>query len=246
MSQEPERLQKYMAAAGVASRRKCEELITSGRVKVNGQVVTELGCKVNPVTDKVEVDGNALAAGDRKIYILLNKPAGILSSATDDRGRKTVVDLIKGVDERLYPVGRLDFDTEGLLLLTNDGTLTNGLIHPRYKVDKTYHAVVKGIPDKGALLRLAKGIELDDGPTHPAKVKVLQANNGKALVEITIHEGRKRQVRRMFDAVGYPVVNLKRVQVGFLTLERLKPGEYRHLSQQELKRLYNLVGIPLM
>ncbi|KNZ70811.1 pseudouridine synthase [Thermincola ferriacetica] len=241
---ERQRLQKFMAHAGVASRRKCEELIAAGKVKVNGKVVTEMGYTVDPSVDRVEVAGLGIIVHEKKEYILLYKPAGVLSSASDDRGRKTVVDLIKNAQTRLYPVGRLDYDTEGLILLTNDGRLTNLLIHPRYKVDKTYRAVVQGIPGEDKLAALRNGIMLEDGPTYPARVKMLKQINGNGLVEITIHEGRNRQVRRMFDAIGHPVLKLKRTRFGFLELGNLQPGQYRALSSAEVAKLYDLVTVP--
>ncbi|ADG82476.1 pseudouridine synthase [Thermincola potens] len=241
---ERQRLQKFMAHAGVASRRKCEELIAAGKVKVNGKVVTEMGYTVDPSVDRVEVAGLGIIVHEKKEYILLYKPAGVLSSASDDRGRKTVVDLIKNAKTRLYPVGRLDYDTEGLILLTNDGRLTNLLIHPRYKVDKTYRAVVQGIPGEDKLAALRNGIMLEDGPTYPARVKMLKQINGNGLVEITIHEGRNRQVRRMFDAIGHPVLKLKRTRFGFLELGNLQPGQYRALSAAEVAKLYDLVTVP--
>lgn len=241
-----ERLQKFMAHSGVASRRKCEELIRAGKVKVNGKVIQELGTKVDTQKDIVEVLGKQIKSDEAKVYFLLNKPRGILSSVRDDRGRKTVVSLIKDPGVRLYPVGRLDYNTEGLLLLTNDGELTNRLIHPRYKVDKTYFAQVKGIPDKIKLDKLREGIDLEDGKTNPAEVKLLKVDKDISDLEITIHEGRNRQVRRMFDSIGHPVLRLKRIKFGFLNLGKLKPGEYRRLTPREVERLYNLNSISKM
>lgn len=233
-----ERLQKVIAYAGVASRRKAEQLILEGKVKVNGKVVTELGTKVSK-SDVVEVNGVKLEKED-KVYFLLYKPRGVISAVTDDKGRKTVVDLFKNqVEERIFPVGRLDYDTTGVLLLTNDGEFANLMTHPRYKIDKKYIARLKGIPTIEDLKKLQKGIRLEDGMTLPAKVSMTTVDRkaNKAICEITIHEGRNRQVRRMFEAIGTPVVKLKREQFGFLDLTGLNPGEWRELTKHEVKRL---------
>lgn len=233
-----ERLQKVIAHAGVASRRKAEQLILEGKVKVNGKVVTELGTKVS-ASDTVEVNGIKLEKED-KVYFLLYKPRGVISAVTDDKGRKTVVDFFKDkVEQRIFPVGRLDYDTSGLILLTNDGEFSNLLTHPKYEIDKTYIARLKGVPTIENLKKLQRGIQLEDGKTAPAKVKLrsrdFKAN--KSICEITIHEGRNRQVRRMFEAIGTPVVKLKRERFGFLDLGNLNPGEYRELTKHEVKRL---------
>ena len=233
-----ERLQKVIAYAGVASRRKAEQLIVEGKVKVNGEVVRELGTKVSN-SDTIEVEGVKLEKED-KVYFLLYKPRGYISAVTDDKGRNTVVDIFKKkVHERIFPVGRLDYDTTGLLLLTNDGEFSNLMTHPKFKIDKTYIARVKGVPDKKGLMALQNGIKLEDGKTAPAKVSMTSFDEkaGKAICEITIHEGRNRQVRRMFDAIGTPVVKLKREKFAFLTLGNLSPGEYRELTKQEVKWL---------
>lgn len=231
------RLQKYLALAGVASRRRCEELILAGRVHLNGAVVTALGTKVDVQNDEVLLDGKLVSLQQEKRYILLYKPVGYLSSVSDDRGRKTVLDLVRDVSERLYPVGRLDYDTEGLLLLTNDGELTNFLIHPRHEIAKTYEAKVKGIPTLEKIKQLESGILLEDGMTAPAKACLVRTVGKNALVRLTIHEGRNRQVRRMLAAIGYPVLALKRTQIGGLTLGDLQPGQWRFLSAQEIKDL---------
>jgi len=233
-----ERLQKVLAHAGVASRRHCEELIVQGRVQVNGKVVRELGVKVNPDTDQIRVDGR-LVKLERHVYLLLNKPAGVITSVRDPQGRRVVTDLLKGVKERVYPVGRLDYDTSGLLLLTNDGELANQLAHPSYEIDKVYRAWVKGVPSPTQIKRLASGILLEDGMTAPGQARLLKtaAIGDKALLELTIHEGRNRQVRRMCEAIGHPVIALERVRLGFLTLEGLQPGEYRPLTTAEVARL---------
>lgn len=232
-----ERLQKVLAHAGVASRRKAEQLILEGKVKVNGKVVTELGTKVSP-SDTVEVEGVKLEK-EQKVYYLLYKPRGIISAVTDDKGRKTVADLFPHVEERLFPVGRLDYETSGLLLMTNDGEFSYLMTHPKFKIDKTYIAKVKGIPTREQLKLLSRGIELEDGKTAPARVKLQSADRktGKAIIEITIHEGRNRQVRRMFDAIGCPVQKLRRERFAFLTLHSLNAGESRELTPHEVKQL---------
>ncbi|MED4883960.1 pseudouridine synthase [Bacillus sp. FSL W8-1127] len=235
-----ERLQKVIAQAGIASRRKAEQLIVEGKVKVNGEVVTELGTKVSD-SDKIEVEGIPVER-EEKVYFLLYKPRGVISSVRDDKGRKTVIDFFPHVDKRIYPIGRLDYDTSGLLLLTNDGEFANLLMHPRYKIEKTYIAKLKGIPPRPALKQLEKGVELEDGMTAPAKIKFLSGDRKKntAIVEITIHEGRNRQVRRMFEKIGYPVLKLRRERFAFLTLQGLNAGEFRELSPHEVKQLREL------
>ncbi|AMX83034.1 pseudouridine synthase [Geobacillus subterraneus] len=232
-----ERLQKVIARAGIASRRKAEEMILQGRVKVNGRVVTELGVKVGP-SDDVEVDGIPVER-EEPVYYLLYKPRGVISSVKDEKGRKVVTDFFKDLHQRIYPVGRLDYDTSGLLLLTNDGDFANLLMHPRYEIEKVYVAKVKGIPTREQLKQLEKGVLLEDGMTAPAKVKLLSADRKKrtAIVEIRIHEGRNRQVRRMFEAIGCEVLKLKRERYAFLDLKGLRPGEYRELTPHEVKLL---------
>ncbi|GGG17112.1 ribosomal large subunit pseudouridine synthase B [Lysinibacillus alkalisoli] len=232
-----ERLQKVIAYAGVASRRKAEQLIVEGKVRVNGKIVRELGTKVSE-SDEVEVEGVKLEKED-KVYYLLYKPRATISAVTDDKGRKTVTDIFKHIPERIFPVGRLDYDTTGLLLLTNDGEFAYQLTHPKFKIDKTYVARVKGVPTIANLKKLQRGIQLEDGKTAPAKVSMMSADESaqKAICEITIHEGRNRQVRRMFDAIGTPVVKLKRERFAFLDLYGLTPGEYRELTKHEVKRL---------
>jgi 23S rRNA pseudouridine2605 synthase len=237
---EEERLQKVIAQAGVASRRHVEQMILDGRVTVNGQKVSVLGTKVRP-SDSIAVDGRRVNRVQQSYeYYLLNKPTGYITSASDPQGRKTVMDLMQGVKQRVYPVGRLDYDTSGLLVLTNDGEVTHRLIHPRYGVDKTYRVEVKGPVPVRAIERLQKGIEIEDGKTAPARVRVLTQKSQGSLqrLEITIHEGRNRQVRRMFDAIGFPVVTLERIQFGPLPLEPdLKVGKYRALTEREVKEL---------
>ena len=242
-----ERLQKVMARAGVASRRHSEALIQAGRVTVNGRVVTELGTKVVPGRDVIEVDGRPLGKPEKKVYVLLNKPKGYVTTLYDPQGRPKVTDLLsEEVAERVYPVGRLDFDTEGLLLLTNDGDLANGLMHPARMVKKTYIAKVRGVPGPGKIKALREGIELEDGITAPAEVKVLEVRApNSATVSLRIHEGRNRQVRRMFAAIGHEVIHLRRVTLGPLKLGDLPVGEWRYLTDQEVADLYKAAGLRL-
>lgn len=236
-----ERLQKVLANAGVASRRHCEELILEGRVKVNGAVVKTLGTKADPEKDKIEVNGKLLKLQASKIYLMLNKPAGYVTTANDPQGRPTVIDLVSDAGVRVYPVGRLDFDTEGLLLLTNDGEITYALTHPKHEVGKTYHALVQGVPDPDKLKRFQKGLRLADGLTAPAGVKPVKKVRGNTWLEITIYEGRNRQVRRMCETIGHPVIKLKRIKLGFLTLDKLEEGKYRQLTKEEVGKLKQLV-----
>ncbi|MBP3039012.1 rRNA pseudouridine synthase [Bacillaceae bacterium Marseille-Q3522] len=232
-----ERLQKVIAHAGIASRRKAEELITEGQVTVNGKVVKELGVKVS-ASDKVEVNGIPIDR-EQPVYFLLYKPRGVISSVKDEKRRKVVIDFFPEIKERIYPVGRLDFDTSGLLLLTNDGEFANLLMHPKNEIEKVYVAKIKGIPLKEKLKSLEKGIRLEDGKTAPAKAKLLSFDKKKqtAIVELTIHEGKNRQVRRMFEAIGHQVMKLKRERYGFLTLHGLNAGEARELTAHEVKQL---------
>lgn len=236
------RLQKYLAMCGVASRRHAEALIAEGKVTVNGLTVTEMGTKVRD-GDKVCVDGAPVKPERYKVYIMINKPAGVLTSVSDDRGRPCVVDLVEGVKERLYPAGRLDYDTSGLLLLTNDGELTRRLTHPSFEVWKTYEAIVRGEPTEANVQRFAEGIELEDGRTLPALLTVIGHKGDNAIAEVRIREGRNRQVRRMLDAIHHPVIKLKRVAYGPLTLdESLKPGAWRYLSEDEIRLLASIGG----
>ena len=225
------RLQKVLAQAGLGSRRVCEDLIEQRRVRVNGEVAV-LGRRVDPDVDVVEVDGAQIGVRPGLVHYVLNKPAGVITTASDTHGRPTVVDLVPQ-EPRVFPVGRLDADTEGLLLLTNDGDLTHRLTHPSYGVDKEYLVEVAGNPHRGVVRRLREGVELDDGVTAPAKVAVL----GEHLLRITIHEGRNRQVRRMCEAVGTPVVRLVRTRIGPLSDRTLAPGDWRPLTQDEVRAL---------
>lgn len=237
-----ERLQKVIAQTGYCSRRKAEELIKKGKVQINGKTVTEMGIKVN-YDDDIIVEGNGLDLKQDKVYYIMNKPRGIITSTSDEKNRKTVVDLIDE-QKRIYPVGRLDYDTTGVLLLTNDGELTNLLIHPKNNIEKLYIAKIKGIPTKEELQKLSRGVIIDGRKTSKAKVKLKKLNkkNNVSLVELTIHEGRNHQVKKMFESIGYEVIKLKRERFSFLDVNDLKSGEYRELNPKEVKRLYNEVN----
>ncbi|MDY0255760.1 pseudouridine synthase [Gudongella oleilytica] len=234
------RLQKYMALCGVASRRASEELIKNGQVQVNGKVVLEMGTVIDPDKDRVSVDGKTVKPEKRKVYIMLNKPVGIVTSLKDEKGRTVVTDLIEGVDERIYPVGRLDSDTSGLLLLTNDGELAFKLTHPSKRIFKKYIAIVEGLPNKGELERLRNGIKIDGRVTSKAKVKVLKNFGEDSILEIEIFEGRNRQVKKMCEAVNHPVKKLKRVAFGELQLGGLESGNWRYLNDEELAFIRSL------
>lgn len=230
------RLQKYLADAGVASRRKCEEFITQGRVQVNGRIVTEPGLKVEG-TEEIKVDGKAVMPEQKKVYILLNKPVGYISSVKDQFDRKTVTDLVDTVRERIYPVGRLDYDTSGLIILTNDGEFANMLMHPRHEVRKVYRAVIKGVLSQEDIEQLQHGIDIGGYTTAPAKIMVRKTSADRSVVDIQIHEGKNRQVRRMFDAAGHPVLHLRRIAIGNLTIGGLEEGHWRYLSKKEVEAL---------
>jgi pseudouridine synthase len=233
------RLQKIISQAGLASRRSAEKLIAEGRVTVNGETVREMGTKVDPSHDDVRVDGRRVKAAGRLRYILLYKPSGYVTTRSDPQRRRTVIDLLDGVREYVYPVGRLDYDTEGLLLLTNDGDLAAMLTHPRHQVDRTYEARISGMPDDRALERLRSGIPLDGRKTLPADVVLLNKGRGDrdGIVVMTIREGRNRQVRRMLQAVGHRVQSLKRTRIGTVGDRRLKPGDWRDLTAAEVAAL---------
>lgn len=238
-----ERLQKFLAEAGVASRRKAEELIAQGKVKVNGKVVTEMGMKIDPAKDEVTyLDKKVTTKNTKMVYIMLYKPEGYVTTAKEQFGRPAVMDLVKGVKERIFPVGRLDYDTSGLLLLTNDGDLTYKLTHPKHDVDKTYIAKLYGVPDEGALQKFRRGVVIDGKRTKPAKIQILNKDkDGRfCTAEIIIHEGRNRQVRKMCEAIKHPVAQLKRVATGELKLGDLQKGKYRHLTEKEVKYLKKL------
>jgi 23S rRNA pseudouridine2605 synthase len=234
-----ERLQKIISAAGITSRRASEELILAGRVTVNGTVVTELGSKADPAADTVAVDGKPLTISSKKLYLLLYKPVGYLTTLDDPEGRPLVTDLLKEVGERVYPVGRLDYNTEGLLLLTSDGEWANQLMHPRNEVEKEYHVRVRGKVHKSQLDQLAGGVEIEGKKTAPARVGMIKEGEQNDWFSITIHEGRNRQVRRMCEAVSLSVVRLRRVRYGMLVMGALKPGEFRYLTEAEVAGLRN-------
>jgi 23S rRNA pseudouridine2605 synthase len=238
------RLQKIISQAGLASRRTAESLIADGRVMVNGKTVTGLGSKADPDTDDIRVDGRRVKSAERKRYILLYKPVGYVTTRSDEKRRRTIIDLLGGIREYIYPAGRLDYDTEGLLLLTNDGDLAAALTHPRHGVDRTYEATVAGMPDERALEKLREGIPLDGKRTLPAEAELL--TRGRAdrdgVIRLTIREGRNRQVRRMCEAIGHPVQKLKRTSFGPLRDRYLKPGQWRELTAAEISLLRNLAG----
>jgi 23S rRNA pseudouridine2605 synthase len=237
------RLQKVLAAAGIASRRACEILISEGRVEVNSEIVVEQGRRVDPERDVIRVDGARIPPPRRHRYLALNKPRGVVTTMSDPEGRRTVADLVTvGGKERLFHVGRLDTDTEGLLILTNDGDFAHRLAHPSYQVPKAYIAEVAGLVGEQTLSRLRRGITLEDGPVRPTSVKIVSAAGDKTLLKITIQEGRNRIVRRTMEAVGHPVRRLSRIGIGPVRLGNLKVGEYRDLTREELGGLLDLIG----
>ena len=244
-----ERLQKYMASCGVASRRKCEEYILDGRVKINGSICTELGIKVNPNVDKVFFDDVLIKKEEKKVYILLNKPTGYITSVKDEKGRKTILDLVK-VEERIYPIGRLDYDSSGLIILTNDGDIYNKIIHPRVTLKKKYIAECFGVFTESDLKKFKSGIDIGGYITAEADIEVIskekfynKRNNTsdfKSTVEIAIHEGKNRQIRKMCSSLNHEVISLKRVAIGKINLGFLKLGEWRYLTEEELKYIKSL------
>lgn len=238
-----ERLQKIISRAGLMSRRAAEKFILGGRVSVDGKIISELGTKADLQKNKIFVDGKELQFAEEKVYIILNKPRGYISTAKDDRGRKTVLDLVSEIDARIYPIGRLDYDSEGLLILTNDGDLMNKLLHPKFKIAKTYRVKIIGKISAEKILKLSEGIELEDGLTLPAKISLLDAGKNFSTVEITICEGRNRQIRRMFAAVGHEVIFLRRIKFAGLTLKNIPVGKFRNLTEQEILSLQKQVGI---
>jgi pseudouridine synthase len=229
-----ERLQKILSAHGVASRRHAEEMLLAGRIRVNDRVVTELGTRADPGRDRIEVDGEPLRHVGERVYVALNKPVGYITTARDPHGRRTVMDLLAGLTERVFPVGRLDHDSSGLLLLTNDGDFAYALTHPSREVPKTYLCRVRGVPSAESLRALARGVELEDGVTAPARVRLIGSAETGASIQLTIHEGRNRQVRRMLAAVGHPVEDLTRTRIGHLGLAGLAPGQWRLLRPEEV------------
>lgn len=234
-----ERLQKYMASCGVASRRKCEEFILEGRVKVNGIVVNELGKKVLVDKDIIEFDGVKIDKEAKKVYYILNKPTGVITSASDERGRKTVIDIVKS-KERIFPIGRLDYNTSGLLLLTNDGEIFNKIMHPRVELFKTYIADIKGYITDKDIEQLKNGIDIGGYVTAKAKVFIQKRDDNRSTIRISISEGKNRQIRRMCSKINHDVINLKRISIGDIKLGELKIGEYRKLNDKELNFLFKL------
>lgn len=237
------RLQKLLAAAGVGSRRVCENLIEQGRVEVDGQVVAELGVRINPTSQIVHVDGVRVNLDEARVYLAFNKPKGVVTTMSDELGRVSLADYVGNREERLFHVGRLDADTEGLLLMTNDGDLAHRLQHPAYGVLKTYLATVRGPVQRDVGKRLREGVELDDGPVRVDSFRVVDHQPGKALVEVALHEGRKHVVRRMLEAVGHPVIDLVRTEVGPIRLGDLKSGRMRPLNKAEIGALYSAAGL---
>lgn len=235
------RLQKILADMGVASRRKAEQLIEEGRVAVNGETAV-LGMKADPERDHIKVDGKLIAKPQPKLYLAFNKPPLVVTSLSDPEGRPTVKDYMKGIRYRVYPVGRLDFDSEGLLLFTNDGDFANAVLHPSRRVPKTYLVKVKGIVEEEQLQRLRRGVRLDDGLTAPAEVRKVRKLSSNSWLQVTIHEGRKRQIRRMLDRVGHPVIRLQRTRIDGIGLGGLRPGQFRPLSPEEVKKIKYLAG----
>ena len=234
------RLQKFLAEANIASRRKAEELIQAGRVRVNGKTVTELGTKVDDEKDIVEADGKEVRIEGKLVYIMLNKPEGCVTTAHDQFNRRTVLDLVEGVSERIYPVGRLYYDTSGLIILTNDGDLTYRLTHPKHNVAKTYIALVDREPTEEEIHTFENGVVIDGRKTAKARLKVIKQDDVGAYLMIVIHEGRNRQVRKMCEAIGHPVRRLKRTATGKLTLGKLKKGQWRYLTDEEIAYLKSL------
>ena len=238
-----ERLNKILAISGITSRRRADELISSGLVTVNGLVEKRVGSKAVWGVDSINVDGHPVPDPPKKIYLLLNKPFGYVSTLHDPEGRPIIRDLVKDVKERIYPVGRLDFDSSGLLILTNDGELAFRLMHPKFHIPRTYKVIVEGVISDKSVKRLKKGVSLDDGPTNPARVRIIETQQGRSVVRITIFEGRSREIRRMCEAVGHKTLKLTRIGYGNLDLGDLKVGKYRHLKNVEVKALRKSVGL---
>ncbi|BCL59374.1 pseudouridine synthase [Desulfomarina profundi] len=238
MAMNPLRLQKYLAHCGVASRRKCEEFIQAGRVRVDGKIVDQPGVKITPGRHNITFDGQPVSQKNKHEYYLLNKPAGYVTTLSDPQGRPVVRSLLKNIHTRLFPVGRLDIDTEGALILTNDGQFAQKVQHPSFETNKTYEAVIRGHIKQSTIRLLEKGIMLEKKMTAPAKIRFLSQKGKNSAIQITIHEGRKRQVRKMFGAVGHPVIHLKRIAYGRLQLRNLPPGQYRKLDGEDLKKVF--------
>jgi 23S rRNA pseudouridine2605 synthase len=236
------RLNRYISASGAASRRKGEDIIRSGRIKVNGEIVTDPARNVEPGRDTVLMDGKPLVINPEKRYYILNKPEGVIVSRGDTHGRTTVMDLMGAETKGVVPVGRLDYDTLGVLLLTDDGDLTHRLIHPSFGVDKVYRAVVEGSVGGDSIRRIRDGLTLEDGPTAPAVLTIIESGAEQSIVELTIHQGRNRQVRRMLDHLGHPVIMLERMSFGGITAGKMKPGDYRELTSNEVKMLKKMIN----
>jgi len=232
-----ERLQKILARTGIGSRRKCEQFIKAGRITVNGKKITHMGVKVDAELTTITFDGRPVT-GEKKIYLMLNKPTGYVTTLSDPQGRPIVTDLLPDIKKRIFPVGRLDLNSEGALLLTNDGRLTNYILHPRYRVTKTYEITVGRTPAPEKLQQLEQGIFLDGVKTLPAKIRFLSQKKSKIRLEIILHEGKKRQIRKMFSAIGNPVKSLKRTAYGRLTLGNLRPAQYRYLTKKDVKKIF--------
>jgi pseudouridine synthase len=232
-----ERIQKILAKAGIASRREAEKMMIEGRVTVNGQVVDTLGFKTDPSKDHIKVDGKRLELFEPRVALLLNKPRGYLSTVKDPKGRPTVMDLLKNVKQRVYPVGRLDFDAAGLLLLTNDGDLTYLLSHPKFSIPRTYLVKVRGVPEEEKLTRLRKGVMLEDGKAKAVSIQILRQRERNSWIQVVVTEGRNRLVKRMFSSIGYPVLKLKRVGFGPIRLGDLRIGQFRYLTRGEMMKL---------
>jgi len=231
-----ERIQKILSRCGIASRRRAEEMIIEGRVTVNGKIAT-IGMKADITRDHIKVDGRLIKGTEPCVYLIFNKPRGCITSLNDPEGRPTIRDYLRGIKVRVYPVGRLDYNSEGLLLLTNDGELASRILHPSSRIPKTYHVKVDGFPDERDVQRLQKGIRLEDGITAPSKVRLIRHTKANSWYEITIHEGRKRQIRRMFERIGHPVIKLKRIRIDGIGLGDLPAGSFRYLTPSEIKRL---------
>ncbi len=237
------RLNRFISLCGVVSRRRADELIQEGRVTVNGEIVEKLGRKIDPYKDVIEVDGKRVSYKENFIYIALYKPKDYIVSLKDPYNRPKIIDLLPRLKERIFPVGRLDYDSEGILILTNNGELTNRLTHPRYQIERVYRVEVKGIPSPEKLEKLRKGIYLYGKKTSPAKIKLVTKKGKNALVEIKLYEGRKRQIKLMFLAIGHPVIKLKRISFGRISLKGLKPGEWRYLNKSEVEILKKKAGL---
>jgi len=241
----PERIQKILAKAGIASRREAERMVIEGRVTVNGKVVDTMGFKADVLVDHIKVDGRRLGHDEPKVTLLLNKPRGYLSTVKDPMGRPTVMDLLKRVKWRIYPVGRLDFDAEGLLILSNDGDLAHHLSHPRFSIRRTYLVKVGGVPDEKKLTRLKRGVTLEDGKAKAVSLTILRQREKNSWIRVVVTEGRNRLVKRMFSAIGHTVLKLKRIEFGPIRLDDLPTGQFRHLTQDEIKALHKITSSEL-